>query len=71
MTKTYKLCGTNRRGECIESYMESANKPNTNKWLAEVAEFERWRGVRFEHYICMSGDGGYRNIRAKRPEFSF
>lgn len=65
MTKTYRVYGTNRRGECITATFRTDSRPNTKKWLAEVAEHEMWRGVTFKNYVNLSSEyGDYRAIKA-------
>ena len=61
MTKSYKIIGTNKRGECITCKFQSANKPNTKAWLAEVDEAaaDYW-GVEFTNYSYGLNSGGGR-----------
>lgn len=62
--KTYRVMGTNRRGECITATFQSSNRANTKKWLAEVAEHEAWKGVTFTTYKAVMSDSPYKEIKA-------
>lgn len=63
-SRTYRVMGSNRRGECITATFRSSNRPNTRKWLEEVAEHEAWRGAKFTSYVNMDGDCPYKEIKA-------
>ena len=67
MIKSYMLSGTDKHGCCKQRRMRSVNKPNTNAWLAEVAELEDW-DFRFTHYWNECDGTGCRRIKDKRPE---